>query len=64
MELTRRSFNGWLVLALGMGVGGGWFLLKQSVPPRVVSAIRARRYPGRVVPLDEKRVSNMGPWNG
>ncbi len=64
MELKRRTFIRWLALAAAGLAGGGWWALESCAPRRWQAAIRARRYPGPVAPLDEQAVSHMGKWNG
>lgn len=64
MALRRRRL---LRLCLGLGataVAPLLPLLEWCLPARVVHAIRARRYPGPVVPLRDEEVSKPARWMG
>ena len=63
MELRRRDFIRLALAAAAAALGGAWDLLR-SGPKRVVRAVRARFYPGRVEDLDPGRVSRPGRWQG
>jgi hypothetical protein len=62
MEVTRRKFMGVLAgVAAAVGAGLDWVGRKVS-PRRVVRAVRLRRYPGEVVPMDD--LSEQSKWSG
>ena len=58
MELTRRAFARCLAAA-----AAAWTFAR-AVPDRVRRAARARRFPGRLRPLDANRSARPGPWVG
>lgn len=55
MAMTRRRFGQAAVLAVTTVLTGTWSTLR---------AWRARRFPGRVEPLEERQWKKPGPWAG
>lgn len=64
MAIRRRGF-----LRIALGVGGllaapFWRAVEWAAPPRYTEALRAKFYPGRLAPMDEKAVAKTGKWAG
>ncbi len=64
MAMTRRRFGQAATLAVTSVLAGGWGVLRRSRPVKGVRAWHARRFPGRVHPLEEKEWRRQGPWAG
>ena len=64
MAMTRRRFGRAVVWTATSVLAGGWGVLRRSRPVQVVRAWRVRRFPGRVVPLEERQWKRPGPWAG
>ncbi len=58
--MKRRHFLYFLAAGAVAVLGGlGW-----EKPARWAEAVRAKRYPGPVVPLDKGAMKQPGPWAG
>ncbi len=64
MAMTRRRFGQATALVVTTVFAGGWGALRRSRPVQVVRAWRARRFPGRVQPLEDQEWRRPGPWAG
>ncbi len=64
MELTRRTF-GKLIAAAGLAtVSGAWRLTQRVLPRRVLRAVKAKMFPGRLRPLKAAEIKKPGRWRG
>ncbi len=64
MELTRRRFGKMLMAVAVAIVTGAWKGGKRLVPVRLVEAVRAKTFPGRISPLNEAKVKKQAKWGG
>lgn len=64
MELTRRTFGRMLIGATAAVLAGLWHVAKKSGPVRFVMAIKGRRFPGTLRPLDDAAVRKPAQWSG
>jgi len=64
MEVTRRKFTKALLAGAAVVATGVWRFLREGGPRRTVQAVRARLFPGKVIPLDEEDVRAPAKWAG
>jgi hypothetical protein len=60
--MTRRKFIRKvreIVLAI---VGGTWFLARNVAPRKFVHAVKLKRFPGSIKPL--QKIKSQGKWSG
>jgi len=62
MEMTRRKFIRRLIKAGSAIVVGISWLAKNTTPRKFVRAIRVKKYPGHLKPLQD--ISKQGKWSG
>ena len=62
--MRRRTFIAMAAGAAAAIAAAGWGALRKASPRAWVRAIRAGRYPGRVVRLDERSMKERGKWMG
>jgi hypothetical protein len=64
--MKRRRFLSSVVKgAIVLAAPVGWVGKRIAIAPvRFAEAVRARRYPGRVVPIDPDSMRKSGPWAG
>lgn len=64
MEMRRRNFAKLIATAGLACLGAGLGLARRLVPTRVVRAVGATRFPGKVRKLDEAQILDSGKWKG
>lgn len=64
MEVKRRQFCLMIVSAAALCAAGMRWVATRSTPLRVVKALKARSFPGRLRPLDEEEIRKEGKWSG
>ncbi|HIE10137.1 MAG TPA: twin-arginine translocation signal domain-containing protein [Kiritimatiellae bacterium] len=64
--VSRRAFIKQLVMGLAGAAAlvSGWVPYGVRTMRRWVRALPGRRFPGRVQPLDTRRIRLPGPWSG
>ena len=64
MELTRRQF-GLGLLASGLALlTSAWKFAGTVVRAGVVRAVKAKIFPGKLIPLNSGQVGQAGKWSG
>lgn len=64
MEVTRRKFGMLIGAAVAGSLAGAAWLAERLHCRRVLRAIEARRFPGRVRALADQEVREPGRWVG
>ncbi len=62
--MSRRRFCRMVGVAAAATASSVWLLVKKTVPPRIVVALRTKTYPGEVRPIDETEIAKPGKWAG
>ena len=64
MELTRRQFGLWLLASGAAILTGARTLGEIAGNTRFVRAVKAKMFPGKVVPFDPEEAGKPGKWSG
>ena len=60
--MTRRKFMLKLINAGAGIVAGAWWLAKKAAPRKFVRAVRLKKYPGSLKPLQD--INEQSKWSG
>jgi len=60
--MTRRKFIQKLIKAGSVIIVGAWWLVKKAAPRKFVLAVKLKKYPGSLRPLQD--IHKQSKWSG